>query len=104
MQEVVTASPGGGWSEVVQWSRDGNFIAFIGTVMSDAEAVVDDPRAPEVREQLRRAPIARVVRRLDYKHDGLGYVDGRYHHLFIVPAAGGDAKQLTDGAWDVSIS
>jgi dipeptidyl aminopeptidase/acylaminoacyl peptidase/pSer/pThr/pTyr-binding forkhead associated (FHA) protein len=42
-----------------------------------------------------------LVRRLDYKHDGLGYVDGRYHHLFVVPAGGGDAKQLTNGAWDI---
>jgi dipeptidyl aminopeptidase/acylaminoacyl peptidase len=84
------------------WSPDGQKIAFLGAVLADAGAVVDDPRQPEGREQLRRAPVARVVRRLDYKHDGRGFVDGRYHHLFSVPAAGGEAKQLTDGAWDVS--
>ena len=83
------------------WSPDGRHIAFVGTVMSDAEAVVDDPRAPEGREQIRRAPVARVVRRLDYKHDGQGYVDGRYHHLFVVPVDGGGVTQLTSGAWDV---
>src|SRR5438094_488010 len=43
-----------------------------------------------------------VVRRLDSKHDGRGYVDGRQHHLFSVAAAGGEVKQLTDGPWDVS--
>ena len=43
-----------------------------------------------------------MVRRLDYKHDGRGYVDGRQHHLFSVAAAGGEVKQLTDGPWDVS--
>ncbi|HSS60602.1 MAG TPA: prolyl oligopeptidase family serine peptidase [Candidatus Limnocylindrales bacterium] len=85
-----------------KWSPDGKWIAFLGSLLADAEAVVDDPRPPEGREQLRRAPVARVVRRLDYKHDGRGYVDGRYHHLFVVPAAGGDAKQLTNGAWDVT--
>ena len=84
------------------WSPDGTKIAFLGAVLADAGAVVDDPRPPEGREQLRRAPVARVVRRLDYKHDGRGYVDGRYHHLFSVPAAGGEVKQLTDGAWDVT--
>jgi Tol biopolymer transport system component len=30
LREVVTSSPGGGWSEVVQWSRDGRYI-FYGT-------------------------------------------------------------------------
>jgi dipeptidyl aminopeptidase/acylaminoacyl peptidase len=84
------------------WSPDGKWIAFLGAVLADPDAVVDDPRPPESREQLRRAPVARVVRRLDYKHDGRGYVDGRYHHLFVVPAEGGEAKQLTSGAWDVS--
>jgi len=85
-----------------QWSPDGKRIAFLGSVLADPDAVVDDPRPPESREQVRRAPVARVVRRLDYKHDGRGYVDGRYHHLFCVPAAGGDVKQLTDGSWDVT--
>jgi dipeptidyl aminopeptidase/acylaminoacyl peptidase len=84
------------------WSPDGSRIAFLGTVIGDPDSVVDDPRPPESREQVRRSPVARIARRLDYKHDGLGYVDGRYHHLFVVPAAGGPATQLTDGAWDVT--
>jgi len=84
-----------------QWSPDGTRVAFVGVVVSDPDSVVDDPRPPEGREQLRRAPVARIIRRLDYKHDGYGYVDGRFHHLFSVSAGGGDVKQLTSGAWDV---
>jgi dipeptidyl aminopeptidase/acylaminoacyl peptidase len=84
------------------WSPDGRHIAFIGVVVGDPDAVVDDPRPPESREQVRRSPVARVARRLDYKHDGQGFVDGRNHHLFVVPAGGGEATQLTSGAWDVS--
>jgi dipeptidyl aminopeptidase/acylaminoacyl peptidase len=84
------------------WSPDGSRIAFIGTVVSDPDAVVDDPRPPESKEVVRRAPIARVARRLDYKHDGSGFVDGRYRHLFVVPAGGGNVTQLTSGAWDVT--
>src|SRR6267143_5766873 len=80
------------------WSPDGSRIAFIGTVMSDPEAVVDDPRPPESREQVRRAPVARIARRLDYKHDGQGFVDGRYHHLFAVSVDSGAVTQLTSGA------
>ena len=85
-----------------QWSPDGSRIAFVGTVLSDPEAVVDDPRPPESREQVRRAPVARIVRRLHHKHDGQGYVDGRYHHLFVVSVGGGSVTQLTRGAWDVT--
>ncbi|HXB04843.1 MAG TPA: prolyl oligopeptidase family serine peptidase [Candidatus Angelobacter sp.] len=84
------------------WSPDGSKIAFIGTVVSDPDAVVDDPRPPESKDQLRRAPVARVARRLDHKHDGQGFVDGRYHHVFVVSAAGGDVTQLTSGPWDVA--
>jgi dipeptidyl aminopeptidase/acylaminoacyl peptidase len=85
-----------------KWSPDGSRIAFIGTVLSDPDSVVDDPRPPESRDQVRRAPVARIARRLHYKHDGQGYVDGRYHHLFVVSAGGGNVTQLTRGAWDVA--
>jgi dipeptidyl aminopeptidase/acylaminoacyl peptidase len=83
------------------WSPDGKHVGFMGVVVGDPDAVVDDPRPPESREQVRRSPVARVARRLDYKHDGQGFVDGRYRHLFVVPAGGGEATQLTRGAWDV---
>jgi dipeptidyl aminopeptidase/acylaminoacyl peptidase len=83
------------------WSPDGSHIAFIGVALEDHEAVVDDPRLPDSKDQVRRTPVARVARRLDYKHDGQGFGDGRYHHLFVAPAAGGEATQLTSGAWDV---
>jgi dipeptidyl aminopeptidase/acylaminoacyl peptidase len=97
-QQLSTIPDGVG---MPKWSPDGKRIAFLGAVLADLDAVVDDPRPPESREQLRRAPVARVVRRLDYKHDGRGYVDGRQHHLFVVSATGGDVKQLTNGPWDV---
>ena len=83
------------------WSPDGSHVAFIGTVLTDAASVVDDPRPPEGGDQLRRTPVARVARTLDYKHDGSGFVDGRHQHVFVVGAAGGDATQLTNGPWSV---
>ncbi len=83
------------------WSPDGTHVAFIGTTLTDPEGVVDDPRPTEGTDQVRRTPVARIARTLDYKHDGSGFVDGRHQHVFVVDAAGGDATQLTNGPWSV---
>ena len=83
------------------WSPDGTHVAFLGTVISDPDGVVDDPRPPEGGDQVRRTPVVRVASTLDYKYDGVGYRDGRHQHVFVVSADGGQATQLTNGAWDV---
>ena len=95
----VTAVPEGVGS--YRWSPDGSRIAFTTQVLADEDGVVDDPRPPESSEQTRRAPVARIARRLDYKFDGKGYFDGRRSHLFVVDAAGGEPQRLTTGSWDV---
>jgi dipeptidyl aminopeptidase/acylaminoacyl peptidase len=83
------------------WSPDGTHVAFLGTVISDPDGVVDDPRPPDGSDQVRRTPVVRVASTLDYKFDGVGYRDGRHQHVFVVSADGGQASQLTNGAWDV---
>jgi dipeptidyl aminopeptidase/acylaminoacyl peptidase len=89
-------------ASALAWSPDGSQIAFLGTVLADPDGIVDDPRPATSEEEVRRAPVARVAQRLDYKHDGSGYVDGRHQHLFVVPVDGGEARQLTSGAWSVA--
>jgi dipeptidyl aminopeptidase/acylaminoacyl peptidase len=84
-----------------EWSPDGSWLAFSARVLAEEDGVVDDPRPPETEEVSRRAPVARIARRLDYKFDGRGYFDGRRNHLFVVGADGGEPRQLTSGAWDV---
>jgi dipeptidyl aminopeptidase/acylaminoacyl peptidase len=86
-----------------RWSRDGSRLAFLGTCLSEPDAVVDDPRPPENEDHPRRPPVVRVTRRLDYRHDGQGYVDGRHRHLFVMDPAvpGSEPLQVTGGAWTV---
>ncbi len=83
-----------------RWSPDGTRVAFVGRVPSEPEGVVDDPRPPEGRPG-RRPPVVRVVTRLNQRADGRGHLDGRHDHLFVMPVAGGEPKQLTTGPWDV---
>ena len=85
-----------------RWSPDGRRLAFAARVVGDPDAVVDDPRPPDSGDQSRRPPIARIVRSLSYKRDGVGYLDGRHTHLFVVEADGGEPRQLTEGAWSIS--
>lgn len=66
------------------WSPDGKTIAFIGK-----------PEAPKAEKS-----DVKVITRVRYKFDGEGYWDGRYKHLFTVPAAGGAVRQLTAGEFD----
>ena len=85
-----------------RWSPDGRRLAFAARVVGEPDAVVDDPRPPDSEDQSRRPPIARIVRWLSYKRDGVGYFDGRHTHLFVVEAQGGEPRQLTEGAWSIS--
>lgn len=52
-------------------------------------------------------PLPRVIRRLQFKADGEGYLPPRYSHLHLVdltgaPATAPTVQRLTRGAWDVT--
>ncbi len=75
-----------------RWSPDGSTLAY---VAKTARPPAEDPtRAPAEGSDVR------VYSQLGYKADGVGFWDGRYRHLFAVPAAGGEPAQITDGPWD----
>src|SRR5207237_6096074 len=89
----VTTLPEGVSSPL--WSPDGARIAFTGGVLADPASVVDDPRLPEGPEQVRRPPVARVVRRLEYNIDGHGYEECRHsYNLSICGYGGVDVMQI----------
>jgi dipeptidyl aminopeptidase/acylaminoacyl peptidase len=81
------------------WSPDGASIAFSARV--EAETPPEDPKQ---RERWARRP--RHVTTTAYKADGAGYVNDKRSRIFVVPAAGGEARattqldvNATDPAW-----
>src|SRR5207248_7346475 len=56
--------------------------------------------ADEETEDGKPLPKARVIDRLWYRLDGVGFIYERRRHLFLIDIAGGEPEQLTDGDWD----
>ncbi len=74
------------------WSPDSKYLLFNASVGPAEEDSGDAKPLPK----------ARVIDRLWYRLDGVGFVYERRSHLFLVEFAGGQPQQLTDGEWDES--
>lgn len=83
----------------LRWSPDGSAISFTMTVEGEPAWTVDPPGRPEGATWT-EGP--KVVTRADYRQDRQGFVDEGWRHVFVVPAEGGTARQLTDGYWNHS--
>ncbi len=81
-----------------QWAPDGGSIAFVMIVPHEEKWKIDMPKPPEGAEW---TPAPRVVSRLHYRQDRVGFTDPGFMHLFVVTADGGTARQLTSGEWHV---
>lgn len=85
----LESSPGG-----LSWSPDGDQIAFTMKVPESNPELVKPPKKPQGAEW---AKSPRVTTRLKHESDGVGYVDPGFSHIFVVPAEGGTARQITSG-------
>ncbi len=85
----LTDAPGGVFD--FAWSPFSDKIVFSADV---------DPDAPPDGNRTPAEPRVRVVRRIRYRHDTLGWRGERHLHLFVVDREGGGVRQLTEGDWD----
>ncbi|HEX4936511.1 MAG TPA: S9 family peptidase [Gemmatimonadaceae bacterium] len=79
------------------WSPDGKWIGF-SMFTPKAESWAIDMPAPPPGAQWTPAP--RYVNTVHYRADRRGFLDQGFVHLFVVPADGGTARQLTKGDWN----
>ncbi len=78
----------------IRWSPDGRHIAFNMLVPHPAPTLAPPPRPPEGAEW---APPPIMEDRFRNRRDGVGYLDFGHDHLFLLPAEGGTAVQVTTG-------
>ena len=79
-----------------RWSPDGKQIYFQRFVPHSDPWPIDLPAAPEGAKW---TPAPRIIDRIHYRYDRIGFLEEGFTHLFRVPADGGTAQQLTSGRW-----
>ena len=83
----------------VSWSPDGRSLAFTMLVKSETPWKISMPAAPEGAKW---TPAPRIVDKLHYRRDRLGYVEQGTTQIFLVSADGGTPRQLTTGEYGTS--
>lgn len=79
----------------ITWSPDGKSIAFTMSVDSDEKPFkVNMPKKPKGAKW---SEDFQYITKARYQADGRGVLDPAYTHIFLVPAEGGTARQLTSG-------
>ena len=85
----LTSVPGG--VTEFSWSPDGQRLVICADV---------DPEASAKDDNNGSTPKTRVVSRIRYRYDTLGWRGDSHYHLCIVDADGENSRQITDGDWD----
>ena len=88
----LDSSPGG-----LRWSPDGTRLAFAMDVTRPDEPFAEMPAPPEGADW---APRPDVIDKVQYRADGAGYLEDSFSQLFVVPATGGSARQVTAGPYN----
>lgn len=83
----------------LEWSPDGRTIAFNMNVPVHDTWRIAMPTPPKGAKWI---DPPKVVTRLNYRSDRIGYTDDYFRHIFVIPADGGTAHQVSKGDWNYS--
>src|SRR5262245_16765551 len=85
------------------WSRDGSLIAFVSAVypeFSEKPYKESNEANKKKKEEIEKNPVkAKVFTKLFYRHWD-SWVEDKRQHLFVMPATGGEPKDVTPGDRD----
>lgn len=79
------------------WSPDGTSIAFTMHVPAEKPSLAPPPAKPDDANWA-EPPV--IIDSVVYRFDGRGYLDPGFRHVFVVPADGGAARQITTGEFN----
>jgi dipeptidyl aminopeptidase/acylaminoacyl peptidase len=81
----------------IKWSPDGKYIAFNMLVpFNDTWSI----KMPEKPKGAKWTDNPKVVTKMNYKRDRVGYLEEGFIHVFIVSSDGGTPRQITQGNWN----
>ena len=81
----------------LEWAPDGKSLAFTMTVPVRETWRIPMPTPPKGAKWT-EAP--KIVTKLNYRSDRVGYTDESFRHIFTITADGGTPHQVTDGEWN----
>ncbi|MBW7934543.1 MAG: S9 family peptidase [Gemmatimonadaceae bacterium] len=84
----------------LEWSPDGTRLSFTMNVPAKRDDLFARVALPAPPKGAKWIEAPKVVTRLDYRQDRVGYVDEYWTHVFVIDAAGGTPRQVTNGDWN----
>ncbi|MBA4070242.1 MAG: S9 family peptidase [Gemmatimonas sp.] len=84
----------------IEWSPDGTKISFSMNVPARRDDLFARAALPAPPKGAKWTDAPKVVTRLDYRQDRVGFVDEAWNHVFVIDAAGGTPRQVTNGDWN----
>jgi acylaminoacyl-peptidase len=90
----LTTPPAG-----IAWSPDGKWISFTAHVPDAPKPMIKMPQAPEGAKW---AEPAKVIDKLIYRFNAVGYIKPGYTQLFVLPSDGGTPRQISSGQFQHS--